>query len=195
MDFGPVVTPSPDASAAAWIPPRLNTAPGLHDPWGVGYFVPEGFEQCLFVDDITEDLDDWWETQKAHTATTAAVAARHTTTPERAYFAVCDVHGYPTSGLTAIPKFANPEDTRAYYLLQGAVASVVDILVPGRRRSDEWRQPDLWWPEDRAWIVCTDVDFWCNYVAGTADLVADIAAAVGTETHLVERSDPLERVD
>jgi len=35
------------------------------------------------------------------------------------------------------------------------------------------------------------VDFWCNYVAGTREL----AAAVDTGTHLVERSDLFERLD
>ncbi len=58
-----------------------------------------------------------------------------------------------------------------------------------------WRQPDLWWPADRAWIVCTDVDIWCNYVAGPQALVDEVAAAVTTETHLVARTDDLERVD
>lgn len=40
-----------------------------------------------------------------------------------------------------------------------------------------------------------DVDIWCNHVAGPQVLVDEVAAAVTTETHLVARTDDLERVD
>jgi hypothetical protein len=188
MDFGPAVRPAPDASAAAWIAPRQIASNG------VGNLVPSGFERCLFVDDAPEDLEgDWWAAERAHTATIAAVAAGHTATPAHAYFAIWDGHGYPERGLEHIARFATPDPGREYYLLQGSVASVVEIVEPGPP-AGLWRQPDLWWPEDRSWIVCTDVDLWCNYVAGSAALITVVGDAATTETHLVERTDPFERV-
>ncbi|MGW8375644.1 hypothetical protein [Streptomyces sp. ODS28] len=30
-----------------------------------------------------------------------------------------------------------------------------------------WRAPNLWWPEDRAWCVATEVDFTSTYIGGT----------------------------
>lgn len=35
-----------------------------------------------------------------------------------------------------------------------------------------WDQsPNLWWPEDRSWIVATEVDYAWTYVGGTSRLI------------------------
>jgi hypothetical protein len=43
------------------------------------------------------------------------------------------------------------------YLVTGAVSAVTDLRQPD---SSDWRNPDLFWPDDRRWFVATDVDFW-----------------------------------
>lgn len=191
--FGDAVRPATDVVAAAWV--RLGQSGG-DDPaaGGVGQFVPAGFEASLFVDDVPGDQDDWWEIEKTHSVTIADVAARHTTTPDHAYFAIWVGHGYSEAGLDHIPTFASGGGHRDYYLLEGPLSALPELVWPNWSRR-EWRQPDLWWPADRTWIVCTDVDIWCNYVAGSQALVDEVAAAVTTETHLVTRTDDLERVD
>ena len=40
-----------------------------------------------------------------------------------------------------------------------------------RRLSDE---PNYWWPEDRAWCVCTDTDFDWAYLAGPAACIDEV---------------------
>ena len=54
-----------------------------------------------------------------------------------------------------------------------------------------FRNPDLFWPDDRRWFVATDVDFWSVYVGGDDDLVAELAGAVPTECELVDLDRPL----
>jgi hypothetical protein len=36
--------------------------------------------------------------------------------------------------------------------------------------------PNLWWPDDRAWCVASEIDFPYTYVGGAADLIAEIVA-------------------
>lgn len=190
--FGATVRPTPDVLAATWV--RTGQDSWDTSPGDIGTLVPEGFERILFVDSILEDEDgDSILDERAHTLVIAEVAARHTTTPDHAYFAIWEGHGYDARGLDHVLRFPTAERHREYYLLEGPLSAVGDLVWPNQRPS--WLRPDLWWPADRAWIVCTDVDLACDYVAGTQALVEEVAAAVTTETHLVTRADPFERVD
>jgi hypothetical protein len=40
------------------------------------------------------------------------------------------------------------------YLLEGPVSAVTQLCHP--EPSGEWRNPDLFWPDDRRWFVATD---------------------------------------
>lgn len=51
------------------------------------------------------------------------------------------------------------------------------IRAPIERALDKPHQsPNLWWPEDRAWIVATEVDYAWTYIGRTARLAADLLA-------------------
>lgn len=39
-----------------------------------------------------------------------------------------------------------------------------------------WQSVNLWWPEDRAWCVATEIDFLSTYVGGSAAAVAAVLA-------------------
>jgi hypothetical protein len=97
------------------------------------------------------------------------VLVRHTGTPERAWFAVCE--GF--EGLDG-PRLELPN--RSYVLLQGAVVDAMHVgeLLHGQ-------SPNLWWPEDRAWCVATETDLAWTYVAGTEAAVAHVLRASGLE--------------
>lgn len=92
--------------------------------------------------------------------------------------------------LNRLPRFDRPG--RTYYLLQGALRSATDLRHPD---SDHWRNPDLFWPDDRRWFVATDVDFWSLYIGGGSTFIADLADAVPTHSELVELDLPLEIED
>ena len=199
MDFGPAVRPAADTSAATWLLPWLWAMPG----GVVGDLLPGGFERYLFVDDVltdheaTEEVDRHWDASQGNAAMIGDIAARHTATPDEAYFAIWVGHGYSNEGLEHIPIFEDQHHMRDYYLLQGPVAAVTELTEPNLRPEWPrwWRQPDLWWPQDRAWMVATDVDIGPTYVGGTAALCDEIAGVVTTETHLVDRNDELEGGD
>jgi hypothetical protein len=82
---------------------------------------------------------------------------------------------------------------RSYYLLSGPVRAATDIVDPAA--PDEWQRPDLFWPDDRAWFVATDVDFYSLYIGGTHELTSDIAMNVPTPTERVGLGDHIEAED
>ncbi len=48
---------------------------------------------------------------------------------------------------------------------------------------------NLWWPEDRAWCVATEIDFNTAYIAGTQGLVEALLACEELEVYQVEPTD------
>lgn len=92
-------------------------------------------------------------------ATLSDVLAEHTGTADRCWFGVWTGYGPtgddPSLGITR----PAPLDLE-YYLYTGALADV-GTLRPG---------PGIWWPEDRAWFVASDVDLDSTYIGGPAAL-------------------------
>jgi hypothetical protein len=187
MAFGDRVEPASGIGPAAWIGPARRTS------WGtVGALVPNDFDSYLLIEAAPTDGEGWWDAQRAVVAAIASVAARHTSTPARAWFAIWEGHGWDAGEVPAtIPRVALPH--RTYHLLAGEVDAATAIEEPGT--PGRWCPPDLWWPDDRSWFVATDVDFWCNYVAGSQELTAAVAAAVPVPTRPVTLLDPPEVED
>lgn len=95
------------------------------------------------------------------------------------------------SELGSVPRFALPR--RTYYLMTGPVSAVTELRNPAS--ADAWQRPDLFWPDDRAWFVATDVDFWSLFVGGDDDFLAELADGVPTPSEMVPPSHPLEPDD
>lgn len=124
----------------------------------------------------------------------AALLSRHTETPASCWFAVWEgyaqLHGSPlisryVSGAGGraepVPGLAPPEvlsgprlelPGRAYLLLNGAISDAADLFDFLGRQS-----PNLWWPEDQAWCVATDIDLCWTYVAGSKGAIAGLCAS------------------
>jgi len=51
---------------------------------------------------------------------------------------------------------------RAYFLFAGPIDAVSSLSFGTFQHP-----PNLWWPEDRAWCVATDIDLYETYLAGT----------------------------
>lgn len=88
--------------------------------------------------------------------------------------------------LAAVPRFDLPD--RAYYLINGKLSALADLRYPDDIR---WRNPDLFWPDDRSWFAATDVDFWSLYVGGTRAFTGELAAGASTTCEFVGADDPL----
>ena len=74
-----------------------------------------------------------------------------------------------------VARFEPPAQTlqlpsRDYYLFSGVVGSITESLErPPFRQS-----ANLWWPEDRAWFVATEIDFAWTYVGGSEALIQEL---------------------
>jgi hypothetical protein len=65
--------------------------------------------------------------------------------------------------LRAATRFGTPQ--RQYFLMSGPL-ELANPLTDAAGDS-----PNLWWPEDRAWFVSTEVDGLSSYVGGTVSLI------------------------
>jgi len=95
---------------------------------------------------------------------------RFTETPETTWVCVWD--GFTSVGplIRHAPRVRLPG--RTYALLRAPL----DVVAEGIVRGGVWTPgPNLWWPDDRAWCVATEVDFRWTFVAGSRGLIASIA--------------------
>ena len=97
------------------------------------------------------------------------VLGRHTSTPESCWFAVWEGFGDLRVRDNPGSKFSIPG--RTLILLHGHVGDLVQTLS-----SVDWiyLSPNLWWPEDRAWCVATEIDFTWTYVGGAPECIQQV---------------------
>jgi hypothetical protein len=64
------------------------------------------------------------------------------------------------------------EDPRSVAVLTSEVPSDQEAATDGADLADHlFYSPSLWWPEDRAWFVHTEVDARSTYIGGTEELI------------------------
>jgi len=91
MIFGQRVQATVTAAPAEWI------AQTCREPFGsVGSLVPNRFPAVLRVQ-APAPCEDWWPAYRALFATIARIGERHTSTPDRAWFAMWEGHGFYTT--------------------------------------------------------------------------------------------------
>jgi hypothetical protein len=100
---------------------------------------------------------------------------------EPCYFAMWDGNGTWWKGAHGEDPFDEERDTvlrntpsmhiphRNYFLMQGFLPAVLPLFEAAGGQS-----PALWWPENRSWLVSTEVDAVSSYVGGSANLIADL---------------------
>jgi len=93
------------------------------------------------------------------------VLARHTSSTE-GWFLLWDGFGNLNRDVLsdAVPKVGHPH--RDFFLLHGPLdtyANFVDV-------------PNYWWPDDRAWCLSSETDFFWSYLAGSRACVDEILA-------------------
>ena len=116
--------------------------------------------------------------------------AEHTSTPEHCYFAHWGGYGGMTIDERHAPTFGYPwpNTGRDHLLFTGPVGSCRIPLHP-----DNPYSVNLWWPEDRAWFVVTDIDLDSTYIGGSNACIEaivdhhEIEALRTQPTHLAHR--------
>lgn len=221
MIFGDELIAAESVAPAEWIGPACSGANGT-----VGALVPNKYPLLLRVSAPDPQPEGWWSEYRRLYEVVASVGARHTSTPDRALFAVWEGHGFDTvntriawrdpapdeatrhardehraqlrsdderqnatirAALNQVPRFVLPD--RTYYLLEGSVSAVTQLCYPDS--SGDWRNPDLYWPDDRRWFVATDVDFWSLYIGGDSDFIAELTSHLPTRSNMVTSADRL----
>jgi hypothetical protein len=108
----------------------------------------------------------------------------HTTTPTRCWFCVWDgFGGIDDQGVAARVQLPR----RDYLLRRGPIEAAMaptphrqgpgyGVIVPTASGAEpsalpdvcwEDQSPNLWWPEDRAWFVATEIDYAWTYIGGS----------------------------
>lgn len=163
---------------------------------------------------------DWGNLAPVALEVLCNVLAERTNTPDRCWFAVWEGWGWWSPGSTTsvyvsqaaptgtplppidqapeewqldprAPRFSMPVG-RNYLLYQGAVR---DALRIGHWITADWfdpQSPSLFWPDDHAWCVATEIDFDTTLVGGTQQLIDAIVNAAGIEALPIPPDAPIE---
>jgi hypothetical protein len=117
--------------------------------------------------------DPWIEPERGslrpdECAAVAEVLARHTASPDVCWFCVWEGYGSAWTVLNRLSEHAHRVvlEHRNCLLFRGPVSAATAF------RSEPWFQsPTLWWPQDRAWVVASELDIYSTYVAASPDAV------------------------
>jgi hypothetical protein len=113
-----------------------------------------------------------------------SVLARHTSTPDRCWFAVWD--GFADSLVRDRTAARLRIPCRELVLLTGPLGGIGTSFG-----EIEFQSANLWWPEDRAWCVATEIDLVSTYVGGTRACVAGLLARPDLEVLPAGVDDPV----
>jgi hypothetical protein len=142
-------------------------------------------------------------------ATLTAVLANHTATPKRCWFCVWNGYGEPAdrtpgSAGERTGLFTHPAEPptrpasireadrgatvrgvleRRYHLYTGPLGAVTTLGLPA----------NLWWPEDHAWCVASDVDLDSTYIGGSEALARALIHHPRLEALPAQLHDPITR--
>ena len=90
-----------------------------------------------------------------------------TETPDRCWFCIWEGYGH-----IEVPWPMVRLPARNYGLYSGPIdLAMAPLDVPWDTQS-----PNLWWPDDHAWIVATEIDYAWSYVGGTHHLIDSVVS-------------------
>jgi hypothetical protein len=137
-----------------------------------------------------------------HCAALVSVLGAHTTTPAAGWFCLWEGNGslwgmreradgsmVPAGDdlLDSYPRLVLGTGLRRYFLCHGPLVAACLLY------DEIGATPNIWWPEDRAWIAVTEVDSYSTYVGCGRMAAADLLAAAdleAIEVSLRTRIDP-----
>jgi hypothetical protein len=100
----------------------------------------------------------------------ARTLARHTTTAAHCWFAVWEGFGFLDEAFHGQPTFHLPQ--RDYHLAHGPVAAAIQSVA-----QPPWSlhlSCNLWWPDDHAWCVATEIDLDSTYVGASEACIEEL---------------------
>jgi hypothetical protein len=139
-----------------------------------------------------------------------ATLAEHTTTPRSCWFCLWDGYGWlygsPSvaimgrRGSIPVPP-AFPAEVlegprvrlpgRDYLLFAGSLAAATQLGWTDPYGSFFPQSPNLFWPQDHAWCVASEIDLFCTLVAGSDALAEALVGDPRLEAWRVQPADPI----
>jgi hypothetical protein len=213
--FGEVDAAS-DATAGQWIAEVLHPFAA-----GVGSIVPPGFADYVEVRHETEgspptallaslasagvdhtstpdrcwfaiwDGYGWFNgsadygTRARRTAIGRALARRHIRALQRRHDAQ---RQRLRAEAAAIPRLQLPQ--RSYYLLVGPVSCASRLHAQSVPITSS-QAPNLWWPDDRAWCVASEIDLPVSYIGGPTEFIDRVLRDLGDLATRVTTNDKI----
>jgi hypothetical protein len=101
----------------------------------------------------------------------ASLLRPYTTTPDACWFCVWEGYGgyFDAKRYRDLPRVTVPQ--RSYVLYRGPLDAVTSF-----QWGWSWQSPNLWWPDDHAWCVATEIDLPETYVGGSQACIDQILA-------------------
>lgn len=121
----------------------------------------------------------------------ARVVSRHRGSRRNAAHAAADEAVPPAFSAEELSRPRLHLPGRDYLLLVGPLSGALQM---GWRPSANWffpQSPNLFWPDDRAWCVATEIDFDSTLVGGSDELIGAILAASAFDAWPVHPDDSL----
>lgn len=108
------------------------------------------------------------------------VLGRNTTTPSRCWFCIWDGYRWRDESAPPVPAEVREGPRvqlpwRDYFLYSAPIDAALAFV------DREGQTPNLFWPEDRAWCVASEIDLTSTYVGGSRQLAAQLV-----EDHRIE---------
>lgn len=114
-----------------------------------------------------------WPPRDDEYAAMVSILTRHTSTAERCWFCLWEGNG--AWGVNAPPAIVGtPKDrppSRRYILARAPLDAVMPFVS-----SIYTPELNIWWPDDRAWCVATEIDYSWTYVGGSRACIDAILA-------------------
>jgi hypothetical protein len=100
----------------------------------------------------------------------ASLLRPYTSTPDVCWFCIWEGYGFlEPQRYQNVPRMKTPH--RFYLLYRGPLDAVTSFHWDWL-----WQSPNLWWPDDRAWCVATEIDLPETYVGGSEACIERILA-------------------
>ena len=133
--------------------------------------------RAMYPDPPWGDHPDYGSIPETECSTLVDALRGFTSTPDSCFFGLWEGYGNIDTRLyKARARVRAPG--RDYLLFRGPIDAIMAFLAGDGRF---WgRSPNLWWPEDHAWCVATDIDLCDTYVGGSQKCIK----AILTNPHL-----------
>ena len=157
-----------EPEAADWVIERLE--PVNFDAFTVSGVVPDVFEAYARIihREGTDNTDG--SLPEEQYAVLVETLRAFTSTPGVCHFCMWVGFGFLDVG-TEVPKVHLGRGFRSYLLYRGPLTP-----PPSFRFDLIWQSPAMWWPDDRAWFVATEIDGENTYVGGSRECIEALLA-------------------